>query len=459
MLNTNQVFAGIALMATLCMVAAARGFEPANATKSVLQGSVEKLDYSLLENQKTRIRVQTQKLRSEVSSAIEEARSSNDPEAAIRIVKQALGAVKSAFDIPVEEQQRMVLQLQSEILRQQNQFERRQQMVVRLLEQHSQYEAQQRLAEQAMLDEERLENLIDRVRTLMLEGRHGRDEGYAEAQDVADVAINLRPGAGTSTAARFDSEAAQQLTRAYRLRARRDDQFLEALHQVEVSHIPFPDEPPLRFPPADVWKALSERRKQTATVDLKRTSPNERRIQKALSETTEVSFTDNPLEEALDYLEDLHHIEIWIDKQALQEEGVNSDQQVTLVMSGISLRSVLRLMLEPLGLTYLIEDEVMKITTQAKADEKMSTRVYPVADLVIPIQPPVGGGGLGGFGGGLGGGLGGGGFGGGLGGLGGGGAGLGGGLGGGVGGGGFFSIPAERSTVRRALHFEPPFLQ
>ena len=68
-------------------------------------------------------------------------------------------------------------------------------------------------------------------------------------------------------------------------------------------------------------------------------------------------------------------------------------------MSGVSLRSVLRLMLEPLGLTYLIEDEDMTITTQVKADEKMSTRVYPVGDLVIPVRPPqMMGGGLGGMG-------------------------------------------------------------
>lgn len=440
MIKANKV-AGIVAALTLAGVAMA--LEPTEVTKPIKVSSSEKLDYSLLEDQQTRIQVLTQKLRNEVANAIDTVRKSDDPETGVRILKQALGAVRSAIDIAPEDQQRMALQLQSEIVRQQNSSEQRQQALTRTLEQRAQHEAQQRLAEQAMLDEERLENLIDRVRTLMLEGRHGRDEAYSEGQEVADIAINLRPGAGTSAAARFDAEAAQQLTRAYRLRGRRDDQFLEALHQVELSHIPFPDEPPLRFPPADVWKALSERRKQNATVDLKRTSPNERRIQRALSETTEVSFTDNPLEEALNYLEDLHHIEIWVDKQALQEEGVNSDQQVTLVLSGISLRSALRLMLEPLGLTYLIEDEVLKITTQAKADEKMSTRVYPVADLVIPIQPPLGGGGLGGIGGGIGGGLGGGGLGGGgLGGFGG-GAGFGGGGFGGGGGGGFFSVPAE----------------
>ena len=142
----------------------------------------------------------------------------------------------------------------------------------------------------------------------------------------------------------------------------------------------------------------------------------------------------------MNYLEELHHIEIIIDEVALTDEGITLDKNVDLVLSGITLRSALRLLLEPLGLTYVIEDEVMKITTQTKADEKMSTRVYPVADLVIRIQAGQGMGG-----GGMGGGMGGGGMGGGgMGGGGMGGGGMGGGMGGGGFGGGFFNIPAEK---------------
>jgi tetratricopeptide (TPR) repeat protein len=370
---------------------------------------------SLLDDQEHRIRVLTGKLRNEVSNAIESARRTADSDAALTGLKQVLGSVNSAIDISPEDRQRMQKQLQSEIQLQENQQEQNQQIRTRALERRAQLESQQRLAEQAMLDEERLENLIERVRSLMLEGKHGRDAAYGEAQEVADVAVNMRPGEGTSAAARFDSEAAQQLMRAYRLRARRDDQLLETLHLVELAHVPFPDEPPVRFPSAEVWQALTERRKQWKMVDLKSNSPNEKKIQQALTQSTEVAFTDTPLEEALDYLEDLHHIEIWVDKTALSDDGVNTDQPVTLVMKGITLRSALRLLLQPLGLTYIIEDEVMKITTQAKADEKTSTRVYPVGDLVIPIQPPMGGGmgmmggmmggGMGMMGGGMGGGM------------------------------------------------------
>eukprot|EP00475_Leptophrys_vorax_P024682 TRINITY_DN34112_c0_g2_i1.p1 TRINITY_DN34112_c0_g2~~TRINITY_DN34112_c0_g2_i1.p1 ORF type:complete len:236 (+),score=25.08 TRINITY_DN34112_c0_g2_i1:86-793(+) len=165
---------------------------------------------SLLSDQRQMIILQTQKLRNEVSNAVEAARQL-DPDAALAGLKQALGAVKSAIDIAPEDRQQMQKRLESEILSQENQKDVKQQALVRALELRAQNEARQRLADQAMLDEERLENLIDRVRSLMQEGRHGRDEAYAEAQLVADVAIDMRPGEGASTAARFDAESAHQL--------------------------------------------------------------------------------------------------------------------------------------------------------------------------------------------------------------------------------------------------------
>ena len=43
-------------------------------------------------------------------------------------------------------------------------------------------------------------------------------------------------------------------------------------------------------------------------------------------------------------------------------------------------------MLRTLGLTYVIKDEVLLITTTEVADNELVTRVYPLADLVVPIQ-------------------------------------------------------------------------
>ena len=76
---------------------------------------------------------------------------------------------------------------------------------------------------------------------------------------VARVAWELNPYSGTTAAAIYDSEAAGQLDKAARIRSMTMDAFLAALYQSELAHIPFPDEPPVVYPPAEVWQALTSR--------------------------------------------------------------------------------------------------------------------------------------------------------------------------------------------------------
>ena len=96
----------------------------------------------------------------------------------------------------------------------------------------------------------------------------------------------------------------------------------------------------------------------------------------------------------------------------MDEIGITTDATINKQLSGITLRSALKLMLRDLGLTYVIEDEVLQITTPEDAQTQTVTKVYPVADLVLPIQSIGGGGMMGGgmmgggmMGGGMGGGM------------------------------------------------------
>lgn len=351
---------------------------------------------SLLDEREQLIRVQAEKLRQQVSSTVQFARSAVDSGAALDELKRSLTSVRAAIDINADERIRLERVLASEILATTNRIEKENLDRVRNLERSAQLEAQQRLVEQSILDEDRLANLIDRIRALMNAGRHGDDAAFAEAEAVARVATDLRPDNGAAAAALFNAESATQLRRAFRLRSRRADMFLETLYQVELSHIPFPDEPPVVFPPAEVWKALSERRRRYQSVDLRQNSPNEQKILSALDQPTEVEFIDTSLKDALDFIEDLHKIEIWVNEAKIMEEGIATDQPVNLQLSGVSLRSALRLMLEPLQLTYVIRNEVMEITTLTDAETALSTRVYPVADLAVPIQSFYSAGGVGG---------------------------------------------------------------
>jgi hypothetical protein len=110
--------------------------------------------------------------------------------------------------------------------------------------------------------------------------------------------------------------------------------------------------------------------------------PAEERIRRALKSPTEVDFAQTPLQDALEYLKDYHEIRIWVDEAALADENVPMDTPVTLSLSGARLESVLNVMLTPLHLDYLIEDEMLKITTHDEAQQIWQLRIYPVRDLL-----------------------------------------------------------------------------
>jgi serine protease inhibitor len=106
-------------------------------------------------------------------------------------------------------------------------------------------------------------------------------------------------------------------------------------------------------------------------------------IHRALDKVVDVRFTNTPLEEAIDDLVRQMEIPLWIDTQTLTDEGVNMKQPITLHAGGISGRAALNLLLMQCELAWVVENEVLKITSFAKAGEALETRVYDVTDLVV----------------------------------------------------------------------------
>lgn len=120
-------------------------------------------------------------------------------------------------------------------------------------------------------------------------------------------------------------------------------------------------------------------------------SPHAARIEAALLEQTEVAFVGQTIAEAIQFLAELHDLPIRFDKAALQEGGIPTDTVIDdLVISGITLESALNLIFEEVEfqagaleeLTWIVEDEVMKITTKFGAEERIETHVYDVSGLL-----------------------------------------------------------------------------
>jgi hypothetical protein len=105
-------------------------------------------------------------------------------------------------------------------------------------------------------------------------------------------------------------------------------------------------------------------------------------IRRALESITEAEFVETPMTCAIAFLEARHGIGIQMDTKALTDDNVPLDTPITKRFKDITLRSALKLILRDLDLRYVIQDEVIMITTIGVAGWTLETRVYLVRDLL-----------------------------------------------------------------------------
>ena len=105
-------------------------------------------------------------------------------------------------------------------------------------------------------------------------------------------------------------------------------------------------------------------------------------IARALEQPISLEVVETPLADVVEYIKDCAKIPVLTDRRALDDIGVQADSPITFNAKGLKLRSALNHLLRPLELTWMIQDEVLVITTPEQADALLETRVYEVADLV-----------------------------------------------------------------------------
>ncbi len=407
------------------------------------------VDGSYLTEVERQNRIFSEMLQKEVEVAIADARDNmrTNPEAAGQNLKLTLENIRQAPQLIPEVRAQLIDRLQTVL--QETARAATIDAELRLeVEERAAIARERRLINDRLVRrQEKEKQLVDRMNALLDERR------YEEAEEISQIIYELDPDGVTPVVAELSTRMKrhhylQEITRERRHRAS-----WETWYQVELAGIPFPDEPPIVYPDAEFWEDLTARREKYKAVDLAGQGGAEQAISKALSDPLSplgLEFQAAPLSEVVDFLRTEYDIEVQLDLQALDDLGLSPDDPIDVNLRNISLRSALRIMLRQLDLTYVISDEVLLITSEEEALTRLQVKVYPVADLVLPIETPNSGG----FGGGVGGGGGGGGLGGGGGGLGGGGGGLGGG-GGGLGGGGAFSVPDEEAPVQSPAEQSP----
>jgi uncharacterized membrane protein YgcG len=324
------------------------------------------------------------KIRAEVENVLAGARQqmAANPDAAEQSLKLAMEQVERSPNLDASHRSQLRQQLAGAIRLARQAASLAGEAAARKEEKQAASSEQERVGRELAVRELRLKQLMDRFDSLMDEGRYQVADEEISPQ-IERLAANSPLESSVLTAGR-SQRAAQENQQVWR---HRENNYVRTMASVESSLVPFPDEPPIVYLPAAQWEDLSLRRAKYKAVDLRKSGSSEQRIFDELGKVMPVGleFVETPLKEAIQFIQDQHNVPIVIDAKTLTDAGLTIDTPVTKSLKGITLRSALRLLLKDLDLTYVVRDEVLQITTPDKAAEQVTTKVYPVGDLVVPI--------------------------------------------------------------------------
>src|SRR5687768_2982197 len=106
-------------------------------------------------------------------------------------------------------------------------------------------------------------------------------------------------------------------------------------------------------------------------------------MRKALKQTIDVAFKNEPLESAIAQIAKRAGVSIHLDPVSLANAMVDRTQPVTVALSRIHLTSALEAILDPLNLTLDVRPDHFVVIDKESTRRTNVVRFYPVADLVL----------------------------------------------------------------------------
>ncbi len=275
--------------------------------------------------------------------------SKSDLEGSIYNLKQQIETVRQLTELGPRHSEHLLGLLQTAV----GEAMGRQQAEERRQRSQSERIAAARDREQKLLESlqkaDKVRQLMNRFDSLMAESRYR----FAE-EPAIEMGTDSGIGVPAGIARTLQSRTIEELNREMVLRFERQKGVVDRLYITELAHVPFPDEPPILYPPAEVWRELTERRREGyLSMDLASPFSSERQIRAALAEKTFVDFDAEPLRGVVRFWEDYHDIRIKIAEDCLRRAGISPDAKISKHIEGISLRSAMRLVLGDLDLTYV----------------------------------------------------------------------------------------------------------
>ena len=335
----------------------------------------------LLKQQKQRQAIEEQRVTQTVDDALREARRElpRDPDYARDLLRRTLAAIRDNVEIGDTIRQGLTNRLENglrnvdiEGARIKREQAERLRMQAVAAEQVRREDARTAIVERTQARMRVFHSLMDQARY---------EDAYNQALAIIQDARQLGVPIPVSVTAAYDIGLTSfHLQEVQELRRIREERYLLTMLQVEKSHVPFPDEPPIRYPPAATWRQLTQFRKERyenggLTDEDPAIMAKIRQIRDKLTQPVTLEFESGPLKDAIGYLIERYNIPIIIDAEAFRNDvGINDIENQTVKLSkvaGVSLGTVLRLLLAQVQGTYMIRREFIEVTTgQRQAAEK-----------------------------------------------------------------------------------------
>jgi Flp pilus assembly secretin CpaC len=231
-------------------------------------------------------------------------------------------------------------------------------------------------AEEQRKDE--VKKIFEKYRALV------KAQKFDEAEKVAMQAKQLDPDNPAVTALYETAKLQKAVKAAEQLKDEKEKMFREGLNDAEHEGPLLTVDDPVRL---QLERNSIARRRGSGDLAYVRThTQGSYEIEVKLNKPILIDFSQTPLEQAVENLKTLTGIPLVIDYTSLEAEGISPVKPIT-VKPGIQVatKNLLAFTLEQAGLSYVIEHDLVKITTTKKAKGRLFTKVFSVADLVTPV--------------------------------------------------------------------------
>jgi len=213
-----------------------------------------------------------------------------------------------------------------------------------------------------------------------------QEQNYDAAEVIAKRVAELDPENPFADQLVMNAKLFRRNARNAALQDGRERGYWDQMYAAELSATGFDDNQPYVFGPIEDWQNLTYSRARMLGESRRTRSERELEIERKLKTPVLLQFNGAPLSQVLDHLAKLSEVNLYLDPQGLAEEGITSDDPVTInLATEIQMENALNLILEEKHLAYIIKNDVLKITSEQFRDGDVYTQTYNVADLVVPI--------------------------------------------------------------------------